>query len=157
MDITSDKNRNKNKQATGDFNVFLNGEPFHVEEAFVEKTDINVTVSFFGPEAGQLKRWVTFTIPVNAEPGPYPIDPNDPYVGNVAILFEKTSDATPAPVPDPENPWGWITMNLASKGTFNLKKWDPQVQFISGDFGFEVFAHQQRYTIKAAFKLTAQP
>jgi hypothetical protein len=33
MDITSDKNRNKNKQATGDFKVSLNGEPFHVEEA----------------------------------------------------------------------------------------------------------------------------
>ena len=140
------------KEASGPYEVTLNGEPFHVEMAVVEAdaASSSKSVVFFSPKVELYQRVVSFTIPLGAKPGTYVIETDNPEHKVSAGLQEIRHNSQPGP----DDPLGWVTWYISSKGSMQLIKWDQQILHMRGDFEFEVRIGDQQQYIKATFDLT---
>ena len=147
---TKTKNVNSGRDATGPFEVNVNGEPFPADRA-----EVNVGLPtpfgaiskayFKTPEVEFVRRALAVSLDGEIAPGTHPIKPNSAYASYMYSRRDSHSDGS------------YMRAYRASEGFIKLNASDVENQTMSGSFELVFDVENQRHVIDGHFNLKEQP
>lgn len=147
---TKIKPLDEEKDATGPFEVNINGERFPADTAKVYVSAPTPfgpvsTASFRTPEVEFVSRTVSVSLDAEVAPGTHPIKPNSVYASYIYTRKDSHGGGT------------YIRPYRAEEGFIKLNASDVDNQTMSASFELVFYVEGQRHMIDGHFNLKGQP